>query len=253
MKQLNVLLVGDDCKDVYAYGHVNRINPEAPVPIFEYSHKETRLGMSGNVCLNLESLGCKITHITGNMQSTKTRFIDIKSGQQLLRMDEDLISEPITLDETVLNNNYDCVIISDYNKGSISNSVIDKVIAVYHCPIFIDTKKTDLDRFDRIYPPSQVFIKINESEYKKLTSKHKNLIVTLGKDGARFKDKIYPTPKVNIADVCGAGDTHLAALAYMYCQTGDIKHSIKWANRAASVTVQYLGVYAPTLEEVNAT
>lgn len=253
MKQLNVLLLGDLCKDIYAYGNVNRINPEAPVPVFEYSHRETKSGMSGNVCLNLEMLGCNVTHITGENLSTKTRFIDVKSGQQLMRMDEDLISEPIILTETALRNNYDCVVISDYDKGSITNLVIDKVIAIFNCPIFIDTKKTDLDRFDRIYPPSQVFVKINDSEYKKLTSKHRNLIVTLGKDGARYKGDIYSTPKVNIADVCGAGDTHLAALAYMYCQTEDIEHSIRWANRAASVTVQHLGVYAPTLEEVNAT
>lgn len=252
MKQLNVLLLGDDCKDVYAYGHVNRINPEAPVPIFEYSHKETKLGMSSNVCLNLESLGCKITHITGNMQSTKTRFIDIRTGQQLLRMDEDLISEPIELSEEVMKTSYDCVIVSDYNKGSVTNITLDTLLAVYNCPIFMDTKKTNLDRFDRIYPPSKVFIKINELEYSKLTSKHRNLIVTLGKDGARFNGNKYPTPKVSVADVCGAGDTHLAALAYMYCQTEDIEHSIRWANRAASVTVQHLGVYAPTLEEINA-
>lgn len=253
MKQLNVLLVGDNCKDVYAYGHVNRINPEAPVPIFDYSHKESRLGMSGNVCLNLESLGCKITHVTGDMQSTKTRFIDIRTGQQLLRMDEDLISDPIHLSEEILNTNYDCVIVSDYNKGSVTNTTIDTLIAVYNCPIFMDTKKTNLNRFDRIYPPSTVYIKINELEYSKLISQHKNLIVTLGSKGAKFRSKVYPTPKVSVADVCGAGDTHLAALAFMFCQTGDIEHSIRWANRAASITVQHLGVYAPTLEEINAT
>lgn len=253
MKQLNVLLLGDVCKDVYVYGHVNRISPEAPVPILEYSHKEYVSGMSGNVFENLVSLGCDVTHISGEYLSTKTRFIDLKTGQQLMRIDEDVVSDPIKLDEEILNKKFDCVVISDYNKGSISNLTIDDVIAIYNCPIFIDTKKTDLDRFDRIYPESKVYIKINELEYSKLISQHRNLIVTLGKDGARFRGKKYPTPKVNVSDVCGAGDTHLAALSFMFCQTGDIEQSILWANRAASVTVQHLGVYAPTLEEINAT
>ena len=251
MKQLNVLLLGDICKDVYAYGHVNRISPEAPVPIFEYSHEECISGMSGNVLKNLVTLGCDVTHITGKNMSTKTRFIDLKTGQQLIRMDEDEVSDAIKLDEETLNKKFDCVVISDYNKGSISNSTIDDVTAIYNCPIFIDTKKTDLDRFDRIYPESKVYIKINELEYSKLTSEHRNLIVTLGKDGARYRGNKYPTPKVNVTDVCGAGDTHLSALAFMFCQTGDIEQSILWANRAASVTVQHLGVYAPTIQEIN--
>lgn len=250
MKQLNVLLLGDDCTDVYAYGHVNRISPEAPIPIFELSHKESKSGMSGNVRLNLEKLGCNVTHITGDSKSTKTRFIDIKTGQQLLRMDEDVSSKAINPKE--IEGKFDCVVVSDYNKGSISNLVLDDIIAMYSCPIFIDTKKTDLDRFNRIFPPSQVYIKINELEYSKLTSSHRNLIVTLGKEGARFRGTKYTTPKVNVTDVCGAGDTHLSALAYMFCQTDDIEQSIRWANQAASITVQHLGVYAPTLEEINA-
>jgi D-beta-D-heptose 7-phosphate kinase/D-beta-D-heptose 1-phosphate adenosyltransferase len=232
---------------------VNRISPEAPVPILEESHSEVKVGMSGNVFENLAKLNCNVKHITGNRTSVKTRYIDLKSGHQLMRLDEDCISDPIYFSEEIMNRGFDCVIISDYNKGSISNSTIDDIIAIYNCPIFIDTKKTDLSRFDRIYPESKVYIKINELENSKLTSSHRNLIVTLGKDGATFRGNKYPTPKVNVADVCGAGDTHLAALAYMFCQTGDIEQSIRWANRAASVTVQHLGVYAPTLEEINAT
>ena len=251
MKQLNVLLLGDDCRDIYVYGHVNRISPEAPVPVLEESHSVVKMGMSGNVFENLAKLGCNVKHITGNKTSIKTRYIDLKSGHQLLRLDEDCISDEIELSRDIMDTNYDCVVISDYNKGSVSNITIDTVLAMYNCPVFIDTKKTHLDRFNRVFREN-VFIKINEYEYSKLNSSHKNLIVTLGKDGARFDGEKYDTPKVNVSDVCGAGDTHLSALAYMYCQTGDIKYSIQWANRAASVTVQHLGVYAPTLEEINA-
>jgi D-beta-D-heptose 7-phosphate kinase/D-beta-D-heptose 1-phosphate adenosyltransferase len=254
VKQLNVLLLGDDCRDIYVYGHVNRISPEAPVPILEESHSEVKLGMSGNVFENLAKLNCNVKHITGNKTSVKTRYIDLKSGHQLMRLDEDCISDPIELSEQLFEQNFDCVVVSDYNKGSITNDTFDRLTTIYRGPIFVDTKKTDLSHLDIIYPPSQIYIKINELEYSKLQYKNtRNLIVTMGKDGAKFKGKKYNTPKVNVADVCGAGDTHLSALAYMFCQTGDIEHSIRWANRAASITVQHLGVYAPTLEEINAT
>ena len=63
--QFNILLVGDDCVDVYQYGTVDRISPEAPVPIFKYSHEERKPGMAGNVACNLEALGCRVNYLHG--------------------------------------------------------------------------------------------------------------------------------------------------------------------------------------------
>jgi D-beta-D-heptose 7-phosphate kinase/D-beta-D-heptose 1-phosphate adenosyltransferase len=59
--------------------------------------------------------------------------------------------------------------------------------------------------------------------------------------------------KVEVADVCGAGDTFLSALAYQYLITNDIELSIPFAIRASEITVQHMGVYAPDLRETNAT
>jgi D-beta-D-heptose 7-phosphate kinase/D-beta-D-heptose 1-phosphate adenosyltransferase len=209
-------------------------------------------GMVGNVGKNLINLGANVTQVTGDNKSIKTRFIDERSGHQLLRVDEDKISNPIKLTD-IPNKKYDCVVISDYNKGSLVYSNMKKIIDKYKdIPIFIDTKKDDIERFDQIYPQTKVFIKINLPESKRLTSWHRNLIVTDGKNGASYRGTNYPTPEVSVADPCGAGDTFLAALAYSYTenQTLGIEYAIRYANYAASITVKHLGVYAPSLEEI---
>ena len=263
MKSLNVLLLGDQCLDVYIYGQVNRISPEAPVPILEKKNVESKRGMSVNVFDNLTALGCKVTGAFGENRSIKTRFIDTKTGQQLFRYDEDVVSDPINV-YSIPDAEYDCIIMSDYGKGSLTYDNMKKVIELHgNIPIFIDTKKTDLGEFDRIYPPNEVFVKINNYEAEKLKTKHRHMIVTRGKEGAEYDNKIYPTPKVDVADPCGAGDTFLAALAYYYCNSQfydygkqdnmtDIEYAIKKANIAASITVQHMGVYAPTSGEINA-
>lgn len=250
MKQLNVLLVGDICEDVYYLGNVNRISPEAPVPILDIKSPIKLQGMAANVLRNLRGLGAEVYMVTGNKMSIKTRFVDEKSGNQLLRVDEDTMSDPINVSK-ILDNDYDCVVISDYAKGSLSYSTITQIIDKFkHIPIFIDTKKGDIGKFDQIYPPREVYIKINMPESKKLTSFHRNVIVTDGKNGALYRGNKYPTPTVNVADACGAGDTFLSALAVFYCQTKSIETAINKANIAASITVQHLGVYAPSLEEI---
>lgn len=250
MKQLNVLLLGDVCKDIYHYGSVNRISPEAPVPVLELERTFVLDGMAANVKKNLSNLGANVTLVSGDKESIKTRFIDEKTGHQLLRVDADDQSTSISI-SIIPDDNYDCIVISDYGKGSLGYSTITQVIDKFKdTPIFIDTKKDDIDRFDQIYPSRDVYIKINMPESKKLVSSHRNLIVTDGKNGAFYKGTRYITPSVNVADACGAGDTFLAALAVFYCQTKDIRTAIMKANIAASITVQHLGVYAPTLEEI---
>lgn len=249
-RKYKILLVGDNCTDVYQYGSVERISPEAPVPIFKYSHQESKLGMAGNVLLNLEALGCEVKFMTKKTCSVKTRLIDTKSKQQLLRIDNDADSEPLAI-EVFDYENYDAVVISDYNKGSVTYDLIEQLRRRYACPMFLDTKKRDLARFYGIY------VKINELEFNNRDSINDSLIVTLGGRGAMYKtkrdsnsDMFYPTPEVEVADVCGAGDTFLSAITYKFLETQDIGESIMFANKAAAITVQHLGNYAPTLKEI---
>ncbi len=246
-KKFKVLLVGDDCVDVYRYGSVSRISPEAPVPVFEFSHEESRPGMASNVRVNLETLGCVVDFFHCKT-SKKIRLIDQRSHQHVLRIDEDLRSPAITVD-TALNGVYDAVVISDYNKGTVSYDTIHRLEHEFHGPIFIDTKKTDLAKFQR------AIVKINEPEYQQCTSLCSNMVITLGSRGAMWKqDQVetsYPAATVPVNDVCGAGDTFLAAMVYQFLCCNDMHQSIRFAVAASAVTVGHLGVYAPTREEIN--
>jgi D-beta-D-heptose 7-phosphate kinase/D-beta-D-heptose 1-phosphate adenosyltransferase len=244
LKKYKILLIGDNCVDVYQYGVVERISPEAPVPVFVPSHKEEREGMAGNVCANLSALGCEVNLLCGH-KSVKTRLIDSRSKQQILRIDNDVKSNPIRLsNDTLLG--YDAIVFSDYAKGTISYELIEQAIQTT-IPVFIDTKKTDLACFHGAW------VKVNETEYSKVTSVCSGLIVTLGSRGAQHQGVVYPSTDIDVVDITGAGDTFISALAYSYLETTDIGTAIKFANRAAGITVQHVGVYAPTLEEINET
>ena len=241
-KKFKILLIGDDCIDEYQYGTVDRISPEAPVPVFSYLYSEIRLGMGSNVRNNLEALGCDVTFIT-NRQSKKIRLIDHKTKQHLMRIDQDEYSkEPVIYNGDM--SAVDAVVISDYDKGNVSYETIQHILKRYLGPVYVDTKKTDLARLEGC------FVKVNESERNKVTSVNANLITTLGNKGAIYQNIIYPTQNVEVSDVCGAGDTFLAALAYFHLNTGDIRVAIEQANKASSITVQHLGTYAPTLKEI---
>ena len=246
LKPLNVLLLGDDGIDIYKYGDVKRISPEAPIPILNLTHETISLGMAGNVKRNLESFGLNVTYIRGNKTSTKIRFVDNKTKHHLLRMDDDQMSHPIDV-RSIDFKFFDAIVLSDYNKGSIDWQVAQTIAkSNYDCPVFVDSKKKDLSMFDGFY------VKVNEDEYNSRTTDTFRTIVTLGARGAMYEDKIYPTPQVEMHDVCGAGDTFLAALVYKYLQNKSIEQAIEFANKAASISVQHLGVYALTKEDIDA-
>jgi D-beta-D-heptose 7-phosphate kinase/D-beta-D-heptose 1-phosphate adenosyltransferase len=243
-KQFRILLIGDHCDDVYQYGIVERISPEAPVPVFLQHNHVIKPGMAGNVCENLKALGCDVTYLHGET-SIKTRLIDSRSKQHIVRIDEDVISNPIIY-TSAFPALYDAIVISDYNKGTVTYELIEELRREFKGPIFVDTKKTDLSRLEGC------FVKINTLEYSKITSTCSNLIVTAGAEGAYYNGTRYPTMKVEVADVCGAGDTFLSALTYQYLLNKDMECSIPFAIRASEITVQHIGVYAPDLGEINA-
>ncbi len=242
-KQYNILLIGDNGLDVYQFGTVDRISPEAPVPIFSPTHSVGKPGMVGNVFNNLIALGCSVTLKTGEI-SRKARYIDSRSKQQVLRVDEDAHSVPLLMTDSMFED-YDAVVVADYGKGSVTYELIEQAIKT-KIPVFVDTKKTDLERFQGAW------VKINELEYSKIKSDCTGLIVTRGASGAEavYHEFKSPAPKVEVIDVTGAGDTFLSALTFMYLETKDIKVAIEFANRASAITVQHLGCYAPKLEEI---
>lgn len=242
--KFKVLLIGDSCVDEYFIGTCDRLSPEAPVPVIKIVENYTAAGMAGNVRDNLEKLGVDVDFVTTDIIITKTRYIDQRSRQHLLRVDKESKvprwngSIPHSLSK------YDCIVVSDYNKGFLEYEDIENLIREYKGPVFIDTKKTDLAKF------SGAFVKINELEYRSKTSVNSNLIVTLGSRGAMYGNKIFPTIPADVVDVCGCGDTFLSALSYQYLVTKSINEAIIFANKAASLTVQREGNYAPSLDEI---
>ncbi len=242
-RQFKVLLIGDLCKDIYHHGAVERISPEAPVPVLKITETVEKAGMAGNVNTNLTTLGVDVDFAHGE-SCTRTRIIDQKSKQHIVRLDKDVISDPINIDVVI--SSYDAVVISDYEKGMVSYDTVKQIRSMFDGPIFVDTKKTLLHILDG----DNVFVKINNKEFDKLQTSCTNLIVTYGSTGVMYQANFFEAKKVEVSDITGAGDTFLAALVYQYLYTRDMQEAIKFAIRASAVAVQHVGVYAPTLEEI---
>ena len=255
---MRVLLIGDSCTDVYVYGDVKRLNPEAPVPILEPKRENTTKGMAWNVFSNLKAFGLSVFMLTNEEKIIKTRYIDEKSNQQILRVDNEPEIKPLPYDPPFITDRsayhrpphkappkewYDVMVISDYNKGYVTQEKLFELVEWFEGPVFIDSKKTNL--------PADAYIKVNELEHERMAyCNYENLIITRGGEGAEYKCYLYPAEQVKVFDVVGAGDTFLAALTYGYLKYGTIEEAIPLANKAAAVAVSHRGTYVLTEEDV---
>lgn len=241
-RQPKILVIGDSCKDIYTYGKCPRLCPDAPVPVFIPKYTVNKGGMALNVYDNVVSLGVECDLVTNTNSIKKTRFVDDKTNQIIIRVDEgEENTEEINVQYLDLNS-YDGVIISDYVKGFLSEDSI-RYICENHNNVLIDTK-----RLLGKYCSKAKFIKINEDEYN--ASKHllpnlslySSLIITLGSKGCKYLNKIYPVKKVEIKDQTGAGDTFVAAFLTMFIKNKNIDKSLKFANDCSTYVVQKRGV-----------
>ena len=238
-----ILVIGDSCIDKFVYCDINRLCPEAPVPVLTPLSVIINPGMAGNVVANLESLGSETYNITSFSNTTKTRYVDNKSGQMIMRFDEEDSPELCSADfkDYFEKYKFDAVIISDYNKGFLTEDIIKQISQTCKCNTFLDTKKRLGEWCKNID-----FIKINLPEYnmnKNYT--YDNVIVTDGKNGADYikTGKNYSVKEeVKVSNVSGAGDTFLAGLAYEFINTKDIEKAIEFANDCASKVIQERGV-----------
>ena len=248
-----VLVIGDSCEDVFRYGTCDRLSPEAPVPIFKPTRTTGNGGMAINVMENLKALGIEVDIITNDIRPVKTRYVDEVSNQMLLRVDEKDVVRQINI--TVLNGiqfgDYDAVVISDYNKGFLSEKDIEQII-YHHQTVFIDTKK-EMDEWIN----GAEFIKINEKEFllneKFLRGFYENdVIQTKGKDGAilNYTNEFPIEDEHEVRDLSGAGDTFLAGLVADYIKNADIRSAIRFANRCAAWVVSQKGVAVINPEKI---
>ena len=181
-----VLVLGDVMLDAYVYGHVERVSPEAPIPVLRIDNRREMLGGAGNVARNVAALGARVILVgvagddeagrsiatqlaeadggrisgrlvidQGRPTTRKTRFVS--GTQQLLRVDEE-IARPIggATAEAVLARfeealaESDIVVLSDYSKGVLSEAVLAAAIAAAHAigkRVVADPKSRDFSRY----------------------------------------------------------------------------------------------------------
>ena len=246
MEKPKILVIGDSCIDEFVYCDVERICPEAPVPVLNPIKSSTNPGMASNVVENLKSLGAEVDIITNKDIIKKTRYIDIRSGQMVMRVDENDTCKSLPKNKYNKGRGrcHDAIIISDYCKGFLTEEDISIFAERSNHPIFLDTKK-QLGSWCKNID----FIKINEFEHKKNFERLPDypfilnkMIVTIGSKGCKYRDEIFPVQGVSVKDVSGAGDTFLAALVLSYLKNNDIKSAITFANECATKVVQKRGV-----------
>ena len=244
---MRIAVIGENCNDIFIYGDCNRLSPEAPVPVMIPIETKENLGMSGNVVKNIEALSdARIVHICQTEVIKKTRYVDKKSNHMFLRVDEgesNIQTLDLNISKTNAIVNSDIVIVSDYDKGFLSDEAIKKIGSIAKLSILDSKKKLSKEIIE-----SYTFVKLNESEYKQNIQfkECKNIITTLGSKGAQFDGKIYPSPSPKeTIDVSGAGDTFTASFILKYFETKNVETSIIFANEMASVVVSKRGVTTP--------
>jgi bifunctional ADP-heptose synthase (sugar kinase/adenylyltransferase) len=242
-----VTVIGEYCLDVFVYGDVNRLSPEAPVPVLQPNETTENPGMAGNVVENVISINpkCRIVKFHQSNPIKKTRYVDKKSNHMFLRVDQNDFAEPLNLNLSKINSikNSDIVIVSDYNKGFLSHEDILSIGKNSSLSI-LDSKKILNDDIVKSF----TFVKMNFSEFKQNShlTYTDNIITTLGGDGCKYKNEVFesPSPKETI-DVSGAGDTFTSSFILKFYETNNIKESINFANNMASIVVSKRGVTTP--------
>ena len=299
---LRILVIGDVMLDAYVMGKVNRISPEAPVPIVSLENEDARIGGAGNVALNLLALGAKpiICGVIGEDSSgdkllnlfekngistdglvksmarkttVKTRVISNK--QQLLRIDSEstfplLESEEIKLNNTIqniINQGIDGIIFEDYNKGVLTDSVIQNTIKIAKekdIPTAVDPKKENFLSYKGVslFKPNLKELKeglnlnfdfnSNKELFEKgievLEEKLHNEIsfITLSEYGVFIKnqtEKYYvPAHMRSISDVSGAGDTVIAVATLCLISGASTKQIAEISNLAGGLVCEKSGV-----------
>jgi len=187
--QMRVIVIGDAMLDTYLWGKVERLSPEAPVPIVSVTTRENRLGGAANVSRNIQSLGAKpilfsvigdddngkefLSLLEKRELSSKGIFIDssrnttvknriISSGKQIVRVDEETVKyvsenmiEKIVagVREELENNQIDVIVFVDYDKGAITPALFDEVnkLAIEkNIPTAVDPKKRNFWHYKNV-------------------------------------------------------------------------------------------------------
>jgi len=258
---MSIMVLGDVIEDRYIYCRAERISPEAPMPVFEHLREEFRSGGAANVLANLRALGSIPTAQFVPCTSLKTRYVC--DDKIVFRCDDEQIVE-ITVDNYDYTGYNDYIVLSDYNKGALTDTV--EMIARFNqngSRVIVDAKKPA-----RMYKGAWL-LKMNGSEADKfiehedyremmLDFRVDNLLITQGEGGmdlimyreGTFFEKHVDVRGVPVTDVTGAGDIVTAAVAHFVDSGEDLLSAVRKAARLATRSVAKFGTYVLTERDV---
>lgn len=302
--QLKVAVIGDVMLDTYWWGHVERISPEAPVPVVAVDKKEYRIGGAGNVALNVVAMGAQVYALTVMGQDddgqlltqllaaknintayivrsadrvTTNKIRIISRNQQMMRLDAETTQDIHGTQEAALLQTFtqliatdkpDVVILEDYNKGVLTPTVIQQVIALcqqHGIITTVDPKRKNFFAYQGvdIFKPNLKEIKeafnvivdgvdthLLQQMHQLLTEKlqHRISFITLSERGVFYQQgdnaAIIPPHLRNIADVSGAGDTVIAVASLIYAAAKDAALMAAVANIAGGLVCEEVGTAA---------
>lgn len=298
-----VVVVGDVMLDRYWYGGTSRISPEAPVPVVHVQSNEQRVGGAGNVALNIAALGGRagLAAVVGNDEngqalrlmlnqfgvidhmvespgySTVTKLRVISRHQQLIRLDFEDPFDPAP-SQTVQGalapfvDDYDVVILSDYNKGVVAQpQALIKLARARGKAVLIDPKSRDFSRyagasvvtpnlaeFEAVVGPCESDSQLIERAQNILTEFNIDaLLITRGELGmilVRTRDAAVnlPTHAREVFDVTGAGDTVIGVLGAGLSAGCTLEDAMYLSNVAAGIVVGKVGTATVSVQELRA-
>ena len=300
-KDKRVLVLGDIMLDKYIWGHVIRISPEAPVPVVEVKKDTSCFGGAGNASYNLESLGAfpLLVGVIGNdpegewikknvpdsrgvftdkKRPTTVKIRIIAHHQQVVRVDYEK-ANPIStqIEEKIFDfirtEKYDGILISDYNKGLLTKTLMEKVLSFAKkkkTPVFVDPKVKHFHLFSPVtlitpnhfeaekivhhecYTDAQAE-KVCQKILTRISARY--IILKRGEQGLTVFEKgkkaiHIPTIAKEVFDVTGAGDTVNATAALALLSGASILEAAVLANTAAGIVVGKIGTATITPEEL---
>jgi len=281
LEHLKILVVGDIMLDRYVVGDVQRISPEAPVPIVYVREQYNTLGGCGNVVRNLRELGVQVDclasvgidadgetisselkHIGaksllfyGSKQTTvKERIIADQRKVQMLRIDREDVKSigghlPIDVFVRMCKDDYNMVIVSDYAKGMISHGLMEFLKHEQNADIIVDPKPRNGGIYNGVF-----MVTPNEKEWAEMLFSSaynlnhvKFILETKGNKGMTLIDNVNETSEdieaedVPVYNVSGAGDTVVAIMATCLSMKIDPLKSARIANKCAGYVVTQTG------------
>jgi D-beta-D-heptose 7-phosphate kinase/D-beta-D-heptose 1-phosphate adenosyltransferase len=300
-KNKRILVLGDLMIDKYIWGDVSRISPEAPIPVVVAKNDTLCLGGAGNVSYNIQRLGAFpiLTGVTGKDEEgdwikktvpdnrgifvSKTRPTTVKTRiiahhQHVVRVDTEE-KKPISPELSnkiygfIQKENLDALIISDYNKGLLTEHLLKKVLSFAQqekIPVFVDPKAEHFFSFSPVtmITPNHLEAervvrhpcfsdkdveKAGDTILSKISTKY--LILKRGEQGLsvfeRNKKALHvPTLAKEVYDVTGAGDTVIAVSSLALLAGASIQEAALLANISAGIVVGKLGTATLTSTEL---